>query len=305
MRKLILIVILSITSVSCSEDDENAITTNESVKPKIATFTQGDGSDYAVSYNGEMPSGIESSGSINANNNNPILFNALGNVTNFANESYQYNANNLINKVISNASEDICVLEYNGEKKLVRENLNIKTNSGTFVSKRDFEYTGGLVTLITEKTILYYTNSSPQTKESKYELSYDSKQNISQILQYEKNLSGNYIQDQKTTYEYDDKPNHWKEFFADKIFKSQFVVSENPEIYNKATIVFGNLAYYRIQYFSNNNIVKMRSEYIGGSTRTEQYQYTYNNENYIINRTINTTFDSSVLNTIYDSYTYK
>lgn len=301
MKKSVLIFALVILNFSCSKDDQ----TNETVsKPKLATFTQNDGIDYAITYNGENPSGIETDGAT-GNINNPIIFNTLGNVTNVGSKSYLYNANNLINRVLTGNNNQNCVLEYNGQNQLIRETINMTYNNGTtYYCRRDFTYTGNLATTITESSTIFYAGGTSDSIEYRYDLNYDSKGNIVQLSEYEKNLSGNYVLKSTTTYTYDDKPNPWKELLVDKTFKNQFIVSDSPIIENKSSIVIGDFSYFRIQYISNNNFIKVKRESNSGSILENNYQNTYNLENYITNVTTITTFNSQIQSTLYNSYTY-
>lgn len=302
MKKLVLIVALAILNFSCSKDDEP----NEAPsKSKLATFTQNDGIDYAITYNGETPTGIETDG-VNGNIINPIIFNTLGNVTNVGAESYLYNANNLINRVVTGDNNQNCVLEYNGQNQLVRQSININdtNNDGIYNCIRNFTYTGNRVTTIRESSTLYYSGGPTYSSDNKFDLSYDAKGNIVQLLKYEKNLSGNYVVTSTTSYTYDDKPNPWKELLADKIYKNQFVISNAAIVESKPVIAISNFAYFKIFYINNNNFIKVKTESNFGSILENNYENTYNSENYITNITTVTIFNSQIERTLYNSYSY-
>lgn len=297
LLKHITIFIFSLTMFNCSNDDTEDIPTPQSENIRLAEFSIGV-SEYSITYNEDNFISLFDS-STESNYPRAVIYNAENQVIQFDRYSYTYNTQGRISRITepdnSSYVNQQTSIVYNNDGLVAIQNLRFTgaTSGTTTFITRTFEYnSSNQLISITEDNRSYVTREL---------FTYDSRGNIVQLIRQTSSDGINFSDTRTTNYIYDNKKNPGIDVLNSLTSASNF---SYYYLYNIHTLDLGNYAFFRLVYYSTNNIISSHSTYsTGQSNRT--YNYVYNDEDYPTAVEIHYSYSDGSEYDVYKTWTYE
>ena len=297
LKRITFLMIVSLTLYNCSSDDDASTGETPLLENTRLTAYSVNTIEFAVNYNTEdYISGYESS---DTSQPRSVVYNTDNQIIQFGRISYMYNAQGRISQITeaddTTFRNKTSSIVYNNEGLIATQNFRftyVSSGDTVFVNRvYDYNSSGQLIS-ITEDSSLYKTRDL---------MTYDSRGNIVQIKRQSSPDGITYTDQQTTTFTYDNKKNPGKKMLENMGIDSNFSLLH---IRYNLTINFSNYAFFRLSYYSNNNVISSQSTYSSGQTN-RTYDYVYNDNDYPTAAEEDVALSDGTSYTSYKTWTYE
>ncbi|WP_130735103.1 hypothetical protein [Flavobacterium sp. J27] len=273
MSKTIVFLILLASFYSCSNDDDN--TTKETY---LSSYTFSFSSDeFQLQYNSENKligfETLDPTSSIITKINNEITRNTNGMVTAIGNTSLTYNTSKQISSIDDGTGNGQTLLEYDASGRLINQTTNYFSGSITETKNMTYDANNRII------KIIIHVVSSTINEYYKYNLSYNTQNNISEMNLSSSSDNATYNLIETQIFTYDTKKNPFSKIAKNLHFGSFYINPSYPFSLFQ-TIKFNYISAYALQWTSNNNLTHTTIVAPGGTISNASYEYTYNTEGY-------------------------
>lgn len=297
IKQIILSMLLSISLFNCSKDD-----TNDDSEPQTQNLRpigySINASEYSVSYN---ENGEVTNYSNSPSNPGVVIYNSDNKVIQCGRYSYTYNAQGRISGITeadgSTFVNQESTLVYNNEGLIATQTIRFSN-----ASSGDSEFISRTYAYNSNNQLIYITeHNASSTLHTRDFLTYDSNENMVQRKTQRSSDGINFTDDQTLNYTYDNKKNPGYEILNNIEGTSNFSIIYLSKL---TTTTFSNYAFFRLAYYSKNNVMSTQQIYSTGSTN-KTYDYNYNDEDYPVSVEINRTNSDGSNTTSYKTWTYE
>lgn len=272
MSKTIVCFILLLGLLSCSKDDDN---TTEETYLSSYTFSFST-EEFQVHYNSEnQVTGFETldpSSSTLTKINNEIIRNN-NEITAIGNATLTYNALKQIASINDGTGNGQTELEYDTAGRLINQSTTYFGGSITETKNMTYDSNNRVI-----KIIIHIVSSSIN-EYYKYNLSYDSQNNIKETNLSTSTDNSTYNLIETRLYTYDSKVNPLKKVI-ERLSLGNFYVCPSYSFSLFETIKFNYLSAYAFHFSSNNNLTHITIVASGGTITNASYEYTYDTAGY-------------------------
>lgn len=269
-NKIIVFLILLTSLISCSKDDDNSTPSNYLTSYNFSFSTE----EFQVQYNSEnQVTGFEtvdpSSSTLTKVNNEITRNNNV--VTGIGNATLTYNSLKQIASINDGTGNGQTELEYDASGRLINQRTNYFSGSITETKNLTYDSNNRII-----KIIIHIVSSSIN-EYYKYNLSYDSQNNIKESNLSSSSDNSTYTLLETRLYTYDSKVNPLKKVIEQLSF-GNFYLCPSYSFSLFETIKFNYLAAYALNWTCNNNLTHITIVSASGEISNATYEYTYNEE---------------------------
>ncbi len=264
----IIIFLSIIATISCSKDDDNSTPYFTSYSYSFSSEELNlnyNSNNELVSFESQDPS---SSTFIKVNNE--ITKSSNGNIIKVGNSTLTYNTLNQIIEINDGSGNGVTQLQYDTPGRLIIQNTSYF--GGIINETKNLTYDSANRV---SKIISHVTNATSSAY-FKYEISYNSENNIGVIVTSTSNDGVTYVNLGIENYTYDDKPNPLKTV-TNSLGFGNFYISPSLQCDFLETLSIGHIAAYTLAYISNNNVTLVEASYVSGFVNNTSYAYEYDN----------------------------
>jgi len=297
MKHIMLSMLLSFSLFNCSKDDGDDDSGSQPQNLRLAGYSI-HATEYTVSYN---ENGDVTNYNNNSSNPGTVIYNADNKVIQCGRYSYTYNAQGRISGITEPDDSSIINKEstivYNNEGLIATQTFRFTyafSGDIKFIS-RTYDYNSS------NQLVSISEHESSSTLYTRDALTYDSNGNMVQRKLQRSTDGISYTDDQIMTYTYDNKKNPGHEALSDIQGTSNFSILY---LSNLTTTDFSNYAFFRLVYYSKNNVTSLHQIFSSG-TANRTFDYNYNDEGYPVSVEVNRTLADGTTNTSYKTWTYE
>ena len=256
------------TTLSCNNDDDTSTpyftSYSYSFSPEELNLNY-NSSNELISFES-----LNSSSSTFIKVNNEITKSDNGNIVKVGNSTLTYNTLNQIIEINDGSGNGVTQLQYDSPGRLIIQNTS---------------YFGGVINETKNLTydsanriskVISHAFGSTTSNYTKYEISYNSENNIGSILISTSPDGLIYTSIGIENYTYDNKPNPLKTV-TNSLGFGNFYISPSLQCDFLETISLGYTAAYTLAYISNNNVTLVEASYFSGFENNTAYTYEYDN----------------------------
>lgn len=281
-RFKIIIILVAITSIGCSSDDDNAGMQPKEENTRMTSYTIED-VEFNMTYNEAGMLTKYRYGNPSATAISNIEYNPDGNITKHGSFNYSYNAHGDIENITKTNNPLIIQIAYNSQNYIETITaINDDGNGGAIeTGTTTFEYnSNGLPVEINE-----FNNVTPVSPFAKTMLSYDDNGNIIERYIQRSNDGISYYDFSTTVYTYDDKKNPYQVTIGKTGITNKHILQQFIGLYS--TYYSGQVSLVPIYFVSPNNLLTEEDD-----LKLISYSYTYNEDDYPMS--VERTWDASM-----------
>lgn len=269
--KITIVLSISLFILSCNKDDDN----DRSSTPYFTSYSYSYSPEVLnLNYNSsnELVSfeSLKSSSSTFIKVTNEITKNTNGNIIKVGNSILTYNTLNQIIEINDGTGNGVTQLQYDTSGRLIIQNTSYF--SGVINETKNLTYDSANRV----SKIISHVTSTTSNAYFKYEISYNSENNIGSILTSTSNDGVIYANVGIENYTYDDKPNPLKTV-TNSLGFGNFYISPSLQCDFLETLSIGHIAAYTLAYSSNNNVTLVKFSNFSGFENNTSYTYEYDN----------------------------